>query len=57
MVQNPEIEKEEDLKYGTKTFDFNITITLVQTTLKSKKLLLGFVPKLFNRSEDQLHQI
>ena len=29
MVQKVELEEEDDLKYGTKTFDYNTTITLI----------------------------
>ena len=29
MVQKVELEEENDQKHGTKTFDFNITITLI----------------------------
>ena len=29
MVQKVELEQEDYLKHGTKTFDFNITVTLI----------------------------
>ena len=29
MEQKVELEEEDDLKHGTKTFDFNINITLI----------------------------
>ena len=47
MVRNSEVEKEENLKCGTKTFDFNITIILgylpkvtqsLQSKIKNQKL-------------------
>ena len=29
MIHKVELEEEDDLKHGTKTFDFNATITLI----------------------------